>query len=133
LRAIRDDADAADAMGINVPRARLYGWILAALFPSLCGAIDAWYTNVVDPETSFNILITAKTVIYASAGGLGTLLGPLVGAIMMVWIDELFWQRFPLINLLLLGLAIIVFIQFMPRGVVGTLLQRYPRLRAYVM
>jgi branched-chain amino acid transport system permease protein len=133
LRAIRDDADAADAMGINVPRARLYGWILAALFPSLCGAIDAWYTNVVDPETSFNILITAKTVIYASAGGLGTLLGPLVGAIMMVWIDELFWQRFPLINLLLLGLAIIVFIQFMPRGVIGTLLQRYPRLRAYVM
>jgi branched-chain amino acid transport system permease protein len=133
LRAIRDDAEAADAMGINVPRARLYGWMLAALFPSLCGAIDAWYTNVVDPETAFNVLITAKTIIYASAGGLGTLLGPVVGTLIMVWIDELIWQRFPLLNLLLLGLAIILLIQFLPRGIIGALLRRYPRLRRYVM
>ncbi len=133
LRAIRDDADAADTIGINVPRARLYGWILAALFPSLCGAIDAWYTNVVDPETSFNILITAKTIIYAFAGGLGTLLGPVVGTLIMVWIDELVWQRFPLLNLLLLGLAIILLIQFLPRGIVGALLRYRPRLRRYVM
>jgi branched-chain amino acid transport system permease protein len=133
LRAIRDDADAADTIGINVPRARLYGWILAALFPSLCGAVDAWYTNVVDPETSFNILITAKTIIYASAGGLGTLLGPVVGTLIMVWIDELVWQRFPLLNLLLLGLAIVLLIQFLPRGIVGALLRYRPRLRRYVM
>jgi branched-chain amino acid transport system permease protein len=133
LKAIRDDAEAADAMGVNVPRVRLYAWMLAALFPSLCGGIEAWYTNVVDTETAFNVLITAKTIIYATAGGLGTVMGPVVGAVVLVWVDELIWQRFPLLNLFLLGLAIVLLIQFMPRGIVGALLRARPRLRRYVL
>jgi branched-chain amino acid transport system permease protein len=133
LRAIRDDADAAEAMGVNVPRVRLYAWMLAALFPSLCGGIEAWYTNVVDTESAFNVLVTAKTIIYATAGGLGTVLGPVVGAVVLVWVDELIWQRFPLLNLFLLGLAIVLLIQFMPRGIVGALLRAYPRLRRFVL
>ncbi len=133
LRAIRDDADAAEAMGVNVPRVRLYAWMLAALFPSLCGGIEAWYTNVVDAESAFNVLITAKTIIYATAGGLGTVMGPVVGAVVLVWVDELIWQRFPLLNLFLLGLAIVLLIQFMPRGIVGGLLRAYPRLRRFVL
>jgi branched-chain amino acid transport system permease protein len=133
LKAIRDDAEAADAMGVNVPRVRLYAWMLAALFPSLCGGIEAWYTNVVDTETAFNVLITAKTIIYATAGGLGTVMGPVVGAVVLVWVDELIWQRFPLLNLFLLGLAIVLLIQFMPRGIVGALLRARPQLRRYVL
>ncbi len=133
LKAIRDDSEAAAAMGINVPRARLRAWMMAAFFPSMCGGIEAWYTNVVDTETAFDVLITAKTIIYATAGGLGTVTGPVVGAVIMVWIDDLIWQRFPLLNLLLLGLAIVLLIQFMPRGIVGTLMQKWPRLRRYVM
>ena len=132
LRAIRDDAEAAEAMGVNVPRVRLYAWMLAALFPSLCGGVEAWYTNVVDTETAFNVLITAKTVIYATAGGLGTVLGPVVGAVVLVWVDELIWQRFPLLNLFLLGLAIVLLIQFMPRGIVGAVLRARPQLRRFV-
>ena len=133
LKAIRDDSEAADAMGVNVPRARLYAWMLAALFPSLCGGIEAWYTNVVDTETAFDVLVTAKTIIYAMAGGLGTVMGPVVGAVIMVWVDELIWQRFPVLNLFVLGLAIVLLIQFMPRGIVGTLMQRFPRLRQYIL
>lgn len=133
LKAIRDDADAAEAMGVDVPRARLYAWMLAALFPSLCGGIEAWYTNVVDTESAFNVLITAKTIIYATAGGLGTVMGPVVGAVVLVWVDELIWQRFPLLNLFLLGLAIVLLIQFMPRGIVGAALAARPRLRRFVL
>ena len=133
LKAIRDDAEAADAMGVNVPRARLYAWMLAALFPSLCGGLEAWYTNVVDTETAFHVLVTAKTIIYAMAGGLGTVLGPVLGAVVMVWVDDLIWRQFPLFNLFILGLAIVLLIQFMPRGVVGSLMQRRPALRRYIM
>ncbi|MCG8694580.1 MAG: branched-chain amino acid ABC transporter permease [Minwuiales bacterium] len=133
LKAIRDDAEAADAMGVNVPRARLYAWMMAALFPSLCGGLEAWYTNVVDTETAFDVLITAKTIIYAMAGGLGTITGPVVGAVIMVWVDDLIWQQFPLLNLFLLGLAIVLLIQFMPRGIVGSLMRRYPNLRRYIL
>ncbi len=133
LRAIRDDSEAADAMGIDVPRARLKAWVMAAVFPSLVGGIEAWYTNVVDTETAFDILVTAKTIIYAMAGGLGTVTGPVVGAVVMVWVDDLIWQRFPLLNLFLLGLAIVLLIQFMPRGIIGTLIKKRPGLRRYIM
>jgi branched-chain amino acid transport system permease protein len=133
LKAIRDDAEAADAMGVNVPRMRLYAWMLAALFPSLCGAIEAWYTNVIDTGTAFDTLVTAKTVIYATMGGLGTVSGPVVGTVVMLWLDDLIWRNFPIANLFLLGLAVVLLVQFMPRGIVGTLLRRKPRLRRYLM
>lgn len=132
LRATRDDPEAAAMMGVNVTRVRLYGWMVSAFFPALCGGIEAWYTNVVDTETAFNTLITAKTVIYAVAGGLGTVMGPIVGAVAMVWLDELIWRRFPLINLLILGLATIALVLFMPRGIVGSILRRRPQWRRYV-
>ncbi|HJQ59621.1 MAG TPA: branched-chain amino acid ABC transporter permease [Vineibacter sp.] len=132
LRATRDDPDAADMMGVNVPRIRLYGWLISAVFPAICGGIEAWYTNVVDTETAFNTLITAKTVIYAVAGGLGTVTGPVVGAVAMVWLDELIWRRFPLLNLLILGVATVALVLFLPRGIVGTLLRRKPQWRRYV-
>jgi branched-chain amino acid transport system permease protein len=133
LKAIRDDSEAAEAMGINVQRARLMAWMMAAFFPSMCGGIEAWYTNVVDTETAFDVLITAKTIIYAMAGGLGTVTGPVVGVVIMVWLDDLIWQRFPLLNLFLLGTAIVLLIQFMPRGIVGSLMRLRPELRRYIL
>lgn len=132
LRAVRDDADAADMMGVNVPRVRLKGWLVAAFFPAMCGGIEAWYTNVVDTETAFNTLITAKTVIYAVAGGLGTVTGPIVGALVMVWLDELIWRQFPLLNLLILGVATVLLVLFLPRGLVGSLLRYRPEWRRYI-
>jgi len=132
LRAVRDDAEAADMMGVNVTRVRLYGWLIAAFFPAVCGGVEAWYTNVVDTETAFNTLTTAKTVIYAVAGGLGTVTGPIVGAIVMVWLDELIWRRFPLLNLLILGVATVLLVLFLPRGIVGTVLRWRPQWRRYV-
>jgi len=132
LRAVRDDAEAADMMGVNVVRVRLHGWLIAAFFPALCGGIEAWYTNVVDTETAFNTLTTAKTVIYAVAGGLGTVTGPIVGAVAMVWLDELIWRQFPRINLLILGIATVLLVLFLPRGIVGTLLRRRPQWRRYI-
>lgn len=133
LRAIRDDPEAADAMGVNVPRSRLAAWCLAALFPGLAGGVQAWFTGALDPATAFDVLITAKTVIYAMAGGLGTVMGPLVGTVVLVWVDELIWRQFPVLNNFLLGLIIAVLILFMPRGLIGSLMQRFPKIRRYVM
>lgn len=132
LRAIKDDDGAAACVGIDVPRVRLKAWILAAIIPALVGGVEAWYTNVVDPEYSFHVLITAKSIIYGMAGGFGTIIGPVVGAIALVGIDHVIWERFPIINLLLLGLVIIFLMLFLPRGVVGSLLKRKPGLRRYI-
>ena len=133
LRAIRDDPDAAETLGVNVQTARLKAWMLAALFGALTGSIEAWYTNIVDPQTAFEFLVTAKAVIYAIAGGLGTVTGPVVGAIIMVFLDDLIWERFPVFNVFLLGLAIVLLVLFLPRGIVGTLIAYRPRLRRYIL
>lgn len=133
LRAIRDDPEAAETLGVNVQAARLKAWMLAALFGALTGSIEAWYTNIVDPQTAFEFLVTAKAVIYAIAGGLGTVTGPVVGAIIMVFLDDLIWERFPVFNVFLLGLAIVLLVLFLPRGIVGTLIAHRPRLRRYIL
>ena len=133
LKAIRDDPQAAEAMGVNVPRSRLYAWLLATVFAALVGGVQAWFSGALDPQTAFDVLVTAKTVIYAMAGGLGTVLGPLIGTVVLVWVDELIWRSFPVLNNWLLGLIIVLLILFAPRGLVGSLMQRYPRLRKYVM
>lgn len=132
LKAIRDDDGAAACIGIHVPNTRLKAWVLAALFPALAGGIEAWYTNVVDPEYAFNVLVTAKSIIYGMAGGFGTILGPVIGTLALLGVDHLIWQKFPVINLLLLGLVIVLLMLFMPRGIVGTLLKRKPQLRRYI-
>lgn len=133
LRAIRDDPDAAESLGVDVPRSRLKAWVLSALFASLAGGVEAWYTNIVDPQTAFEFLITAKAIIYAIAGGLGTVVGPVAGAIVLVFLDDMIWQQFPVFNVFLLGLIIVILVLFLPRGLVGTLISVRPRLRRYIL
>ncbi|RYF60271.1 MAG: branched-chain amino acid ABC transporter permease [Comamonadaceae bacterium] len=132
LRAIRDDPDAAEALGVNVRLERLKAWVMTAAFAGMVGGIEAWYTNVVDPEAAFNMLISAKSIVYAMAGGFGTVVGPVVGALALLGIDNLIWQRFPVLNMLLLGLLILGLITFAPHGLVGSAVKRWPALRRYI-
>ncbi len=132
LRCLRDDSAAAAVMGINVSWTRMKAWMLAALLPSLAGGTEAWYTAIVDPDTSFNLMVTAKTIVYSMFGGLGTIAGPVFGAVFMYEVDDFIWGRFPLLNLLVLGLMIIFLILFLPRGIVGSITYKWPRLRKII-
>jgi branched-chain amino acid transport system permease protein len=132
LKAIRDDAEAASVIGINVPLTRLKAWVMAAIFPALVGGVEAWYTNAIDLEASFNLLVTAKSIVYAMAGGLGFLIGPVLGATVLYAVDQVIWQIFPLLNLLFLGLVIIALMIGLPRGIVGVIAQRFPQIRRFI-
>jgi len=120
LRCIKEDDVAAGVMGVDIVRCRLCAWLSAAFFASLVGGIDAWNTAVVDPATSFSILITTKSIVYAMFGGLGTVSGPIIGSFVLHTLDDIIWSSFPMANLLLLGLMIFLLILFLPKGVVGT-------------
>jgi branched-chain amino acid transport system permease protein len=111
---------------------RLKGWIIAAVFPALCGGVEAWFSNVVDPDTAFSTLTTAKTIVYAVAGGLGSVTGPVVGAVVFSLIDEAIWRQFPALNFLILGLATVAFVLFLPRGLVGAVQNLKPAWRKYI-
>lgn len=129
LRAIRDDPETAETLGIDIGRARLKAWVLSAVIASLTGGIEAWYTSIVDTETAFSLLVSTKAVIFAVAGGLGTVIGPVVGTVVMLMIDDMIWQSFPILNVFLLGLVIVLLMMFLPSGIVGSLTRYKPSLR----
>jgi branched-chain amino acid transport system permease protein len=129
LKCIKEDDEAASAMGIDVVRSRLYAWLLSATFPAFVGAIDAWNTAIIDPESSFSLSITAKSIIYSMFGGLGTVTGPIVGSTLLYTLDDIIWSIFPLLDLLLLGVLVVLLILFLPKGIIGTLLDRYRALK----
>ncbi len=133
LRCIRDDSQAAEVLGINIAKVRLKAWVLSAFFPSLAGGIDAWFTGIIDPASSFNLLITTKAIVYAMFGGLGTVLGPILGAVGLYTLDHIIWGKFPLLNLFLLGCLIVFLVLFFPRGIIGTLSRKYPSFRKVVI
>ncbi|MCO5065017.1 MAG: branched-chain amino acid ABC transporter permease [Rhizobiaceae bacterium] len=129
LKAIRDDPVGASATGINVPLLRLYAWMTSATIAACAGAVEAMFTSIIDTTTAFDSMITAKAIIFAGIGGLGTVVGPIVGATFMSALDNLIWLQFPTMGVLILGLAIILVVLFIPAGLVGTLLAKRPKLR----
>lgn len=57
------------------------------------------------------------------------MIGPVVGTVAMLIVDDLIWQRFPILNVFLLGMVIVLLMMFLPSGIVGSLIRRKPALR----
>jgi branched-chain amino acid transport system permease protein len=89
LRAIRDSERAARALGAPASRTKLYAFMLSAGLTSVAGALYAMMFGFVDPESGLGILISVKMLIMAALGGAGMLFGPLVGAAILVPLEEI--------------------------------------------
>lgn len=84
LRAIRAGERAARSLGVPVARYKLYALMLSAGFTSLAGSLYVIKTGFIDPESGLGILVSVQMIITAALGGAGTLLGPLLGAVILV-------------------------------------------------
>lgn len=124
LNAIREDEVAAGALGIDTTKYKLAAFALAAVFPAIAGAIQANKTLYIDPDTEFFILITITMKLMAMIGGKGTVIGPIVGAIVLYGVQEIVWVRFPQAHLIAFGVFLIIVARFMPRGIVGFWIDR---------
>src|SRR5499427_2827162 len=89
LRAIKDSERAARSLGVPASRAKLQAYMLSAGLTSVAGALYAMMFGFVDPESGLGILISVKILIMAALGGAGLLFGPLVGAAILVPLEEL--------------------------------------------
>ncbi len=89
LRAIKDSERAARSLGAPAARTKLYAYMLSAGLTSVAGALYAMMFGFVDPESGLGILISVKVLIMAALGGAGLLFGPLVGAAILVPLEEL--------------------------------------------
>ncbi len=119
LNAIREDEVAAESLGINTTRYKMAAFGLSAMFPAMAGAIQANKTLYIDPDTEFFILITITMKLMAMFGGKGTVIGPIIGAVVLYSFQEYVWIAFPQAHLIAFGVFLILVARFMPRGMVG--------------
>jgi branched-chain amino acid transport system permease protein len=124
LNAIREDEVAAEALGINVTRYKLVAFALSATFPAAAGGVQAYKVLYIDPPAVFFVQITIAMALMSMLGGKGTVIGPIVGAVLLYTAQELTWVNFPTAHLIAYGLFIVVVARFMPRGLMGLAIDR---------
>jgi len=121
LLAIREDIDSAEAIGINTVQARVAALSLSAFFAGVAGGFYAMYLRYIDPDAVFPIALSVEMVFIAVVGGLTTVAGPLVGAIFLVTLGEVFRERFLVGHLIFYGIFMMIAIRYMPEGIWGKL------------
>jgi branched-chain amino acid transport system permease protein len=124
LQAIREDAISAAMAGIDVVRARIIAWLLSALVAGLIGSVYAWYISVFYPETVFSGEITIFAIVFALFGGTATILGPLLGVVILYGIYNAIGISTPHYFQLIYGLLIMGLVLFLPNGLASLLRRR---------
>jgi len=124
LQAIRDDEQAAASLGVRVVRAKRVLFVLAALGCGAAGSMILANTLFIEPSSIFGVQWSAYMIFMVLVGGLGTFEGPIIGAIAFYLIQNQFadsgaWY------LVGLGTTAILFALFLPRGVWGTVEDRF--------
>ena len=128
LRAIKDNERAARSLGVAAGRYKLYAFMLSAALTSVAGALYATMFGFVDPESGLGILTSVKILIMAALGGAGLLFGPLVGAAILVPLEEisnnLLGGKGAGITFVVYGAIIMIIARFYPGGVLKLVLDR---------
>ena len=120
LTAMRDDADASSSVGVNIFKSKLLVYVIAAAFTALAGAVFFINKGTIYPDSGFDISWTVSMVFIVIIGGVGTVSGPVVGAIIYVLLSEILAKLPGWSNIILGAIAILVII-FLPDGIMGTL------------
>ena len=133
LRAIKDSERAARSLGAPAARTKLHAYMLSAGLTSVAGALYAMMFGFVDPESGLGILISVKILIMAALGGAGLLFGPLVGAAILVPLEEISNSKFggqgAGLTFVVYGAIIMLIARFQPGGLL-TLANRILERRA---
>lgn len=128
MEAISEDEDAAAAAGINVTAEKLKITVLSAMMTALAGALYCQYQMFISPDTVSGIAVSLQMVFAAVVGGIYVALGPTVGAIITILLAEMlrigFGTKAVGWDNLVYGVLLVVFIIFLPKGILGSLLAR---------
>ncbi|MFP5262631.1 MAG: branched-chain amino acid ABC transporter permease [Blastocatellia bacterium] len=121
LMAIREDDETAESIGIDTTRYKLAALGLSAAITAAAGAFYANYFLFIDPTIVLPLALSVEIVLMAIIGGLGTVAGPVLGAVLLKLSSEIFRSYFEQANLLIYGALLITVILFMPGGLMGGL------------
>jgi len=124
LKSIGEEEEAAIHIGINATLVKTITFAISALFMGAAGAIMATKWKYIDPRIAFSPLLSFLPVLMAIFGGTGQLYGPVFGAAIFAYLEEILTTKFPYYYMLLFGSILIVVILFLPHGMVG-LIQKW--------
>lgn len=120
LRAIRDDESAAQASGVNILRTKMVAFMLSAFLTAIAGTLYLQFVFFIGPKTAFGLDIAVLIALPAIAGGLGTVWGPVIGAAVLIPLQQglnLSFSSFPPgVGLILYAVVIIVIMLLDPQG-----------------
>jgi branched-chain amino acid transport system permease protein len=119
LNAIREDEDAAEALGVPATRMKVTVLAISAFFVALGGSFFASYQLYINPDLVYESQLSIQMIVVTLVGGIGTLEGPIVGALVIVPLSEYFRGLSPVANPLIYGLFIVIFMLFLPEGIVS--------------
>jgi branched-chain amino acid transport system permease protein len=133
--AVRENEDAAEALGVNTLRTKIEATVLSAFMTAIGGTFYAQYFTYIGPRTVFGEVVSVQILIFAIIGGLGTVWGPTVGALLLVPVAEL--ARANLsgsvggAHLVLYGTVMVLVMLFVPKGIVGLAQDLFSRLNRW--
>ena len=123
--AIRNGDELAEALGINLMRNKLMAFSLSVLYAGLAGALYAGFVRFLGPDLA-GVEHTFDMTMYMVIGGLGTVLGPLMGAIAVPWVTQ-YLQFLQEYRFIIFGPLLVILVIFVPNGIVGSWVARRAR------
>lgn len=121
LQSIGQQEEAAAHIGINVTRVKTLAFAVSACFMGAAGSIIATRWTYIDPGIAFNPLFSFMPVLMAIFGGMGRIYGPIIGAAVLAYLEEILITRFPYHYMLMFGAIMVAAIVFLPAGLVGAI------------
>ncbi len=125
LASIREDEQAAEVMGVHTARLKAAAFALSAYFPGVAGGLFAYYIAYIEPGTVFDHSISINVIIMSILGGIGTTLGPVLGAVILTLISEM--MNIVVVSeakLVVYGAILVAAVLFLPQGILGRLRQQ---------
>jgi len=122
LRAIRENEEAAEALGVNAYRYKMIAMAISAFLTAVGGTFYAQYLLYIDPEITFGATVSVEILLRPIIGGAGTVLGPLLGSLVLTPFSEIarsLFQGYIGVHLMFYGAILIAVIIFLPQGVMG--------------
>jgi branched-chain amino acid transport system permease protein len=121
LRAIRDNEEAAETIGVAIGKFKAAAFVLSSIVPGMIGALLIMRSTYFDPLEVFNPQTSVLIVTMAVIGGSDRPLGPILGVAFLVLLQELLWANLPQLYMIVVGALLIAVVVWLPGGIYGRL------------
>jgi branched-chain amino acid transport system permease protein len=119
LIAIREDEDTARMLGVPTERYKTMMFILSAVLTGMFGIIYAWSLGYITTSSVYRTDFSLNMIVYSLLGGVGTLIGPIIGSLLMVVLTQVLLGNFLDVHMMFTGILLVAMVLLAPRGLVG--------------